>query len=56
MRVCPTYAMKHSLPETTKMKLTKIAFVVASLAASGLATAAGQTSANFAMPDRKSVG
>ena len=32
------------------MKLTKIAFVVASLAASTLATAAGQTSANFAMP------
>ena len=32
------------------MKLSKIAFVVASLAASTLATAAGQTSANFAMP------
>ena len=32
------------------MKLSKIAFVVASLAASSLASAAGQTSANFAMP------
>ena len=32
------------------MKLTKIAFVVASLAASTLASAVGQTSANFAMP------
>ena len=31
------------------MKLTRIAFVVASLAASSLATAAGQTSANFIM-------
>ena len=32
------------------MKLTKITVAIATLAASGLATAAGQTSTNFAMP------